>query len=144
MSTVAGAVATAIAAKITALSIPGATVVRRKKPSLPVGTEPLQIVVCVGDAVSIEALTATKDLITRPVAVCVISAGGKKTGDDDAFRGILEQIRVAVNQRNTFTGVPQFNRIDPTKEAPFDAAALKQDLNMGVIAFAVQTIEARA
>ncbi|MBA4191311.1 MAG: hypothetical protein C0467_25290 [Planctomycetaceae bacterium] len=140
---VAGAIADAIVTKINSLAIPSATVVKLKKPSLVMGDEPIKIVVSVGDSSAIEALTASKDLVTRPVAVTLFRAGGKVTGDDDADRTILEAIRVAVNARGTFSGVPQFNQIDVAREAAFDGAALKADINQGVELFSVQTIEAR-
>lgn len=141
---VAGAIADAIVAKVTGLALPGVTVSRRKTPSLAQGQEPPQIVVSIGEEGTIKPMTAKKDFVTYPVAVTIITAGGKKLADDETLRIWREQIRVAVNQRGTFSGVPQFNQIDPTGKAPFNAAALAKDLNYSVLVFSVQTIEARS
>lgn len=140
---VAGSIADAIVTKVTALAL-GPTVVRRKNPSLPQGADPPQIVVSVGEEGPYRPMTATKDFGTYPVAVTIVTGGGKKLLDDETLRGWRDQIRVAVNQRATFTSVSQFNQIDPTGKAPFNPAALAKDLNYSTLVFTVTTIETRS
>ncbi len=141
---VAGDIADAIKTTVTALSITGATVVRRKFPGLPQGKSPLEISVSVGEQGAIEPKSASEDFVTYPAAVAVVRAGEKKTGDDDEFRDILQSVRRAVNTREAFATVAEFDEVNVGRESPYDAAALRQaDLNLGVELFSVRTIEPR-
>jgi hypothetical protein len=140
---VAGAIADAIVAAVTALGL-GPTVVRRKAPSLPQGQDPPQIVVSVGEEGDVKPLTAKKDMVRYPVAVTIVTGGGKKLADDETLRLWREQIRTAINQRATFVSVPQFNQVDPSGKPPFNPAAMAKDLNYSMLVFTVSTREARS
>lgn len=140
---VAGDIADAIVTAVEGLALTGVTVVRRKTPSLPAGVDPPQVVVSVAEEGDIRPHTATKDLVRYPVAVTIVTGGGKKLADDDTVRDWRESIRVAVNTRATFSGVGEFNQVDPGGRAPFTAAALAKDLNHSVLVFTVTTREAR-
>jgi hypothetical protein len=141
---VAGDIADAVVTAVRGLSlVPSASVVRRKTPSLPQGVDPPQIVVSVGEENEITPLTSTKDRVRYPVSVTIVTGGGKKLADDDTVREWRESIRVAVNRRATFSGVSEFNQVDPGGKRPFDPGAMAKDLNYSVLTFTVTTREAR-
>jgi len=125
--------------------VDSAAVVRRKTPSLPHGTQPPQIVVTVAEEGDTEHLTAHLNQVTYPVAVTVVTGGGKKLLDDDTLRSWRQQIKAKVDdqQQATFAGVSQVDRVTAGGRAPFDPAALHGDLNYSVLTFAVEAVEAK-
>lgn len=141
---VAGNLADAIVTKVRTLSlVASASVVRRKTPSLPAGTDPPQIVVSIGEEGDVKPMTSAKDFVNYPVAVTIVTGAGKQLLDDETIRTWRASIRLAINTRSTFSGVTQFNKVSPTGKAPFNPAALAKDLNYSMLVFTVQTIEAR-
>jgi hypothetical protein len=138
-------VANAIVTAVQSLGlVPNASVAKRKTPSLPNGVDPPQIVVSVGEEGQVEALTARKNLVRYPVAVTIVTGGGKKLIDDETLRDWRGRIREAVDCEACFAGVDEFNQVDVAGKAPFNASALAKDLNYSVLLFTVQAIEPRS
>lgn len=140
---VATAVETAVTA-ISALTLAGFAVKRRKLPMLPDGENPPQVVVSVaeeGDAVPFEF--ENRVFVSYPVAVTLVTVGGKAMADDDTMRGYRESIRLAIDKPSIFAAVTGFHSVRSSGLVPFDAAALKQDYNFSVQVFTVGCIESR-
>ncbi|WP_439626027.1 hypothetical protein [Gemmata sp.] len=147
---VAGTIADAVVAAVTGLgwtagAPPAAVpVVKRKKPSLPSGKNPVEVVVSVGEEGAVRPLTGSKDRVKYPATVAIFTAGGKLTGEDEPLRLRREQVRKLVNTRAAFASVPGFNRVTPEGKNPYDPAALAHDLNMSVLVFTVEVDEPRS
>lgn len=146
---VAGDIADAVVTGVRALSlsgVPSSAVVRRKVPTLPHGASPPQVVVSVGAEPETEYLTAAANLNRYPVAVTIVTAGGKLLADDETVRAWRQSIRRRIDdlERTTFAAVTGFNRVTTGGRSPFDPAALSKDLNYSVQLFTVEVIEQRA
>jgi hypothetical protein len=143
---VAGDIADAIVTAVEALALTGVTVKRRKLPSLPQGEDPPQVVVSIGDEPDTEYLTAVENLNRYPVAVTIVTAGGKKLADDETLRTWRQSVRRTLDdlERTTFAAVTGFNRVTTGGKSPFNPQALAKDLNYSVQVFTVEVLEQRA
>lgn len=119
-------------------------VVKRKKPSLPNGTNPIEVVVSVGEEGEVRPMTGSKDWVRYPVTVAIFTAGGKLTGEDAALRDKRQEIRRAINTLAAFASVPGFNQVTPAGRAPYQSAAAGSDLNMSLLTFTVEVAEPRS
>jgi hypothetical protein len=142
---VAGDIADLVKTGITALALSSVTVKRRKTLSLPQGEDPPQVVVAVGDEPDTEYLTADENLNRYAVGVAILTAGGKKTGDDDTIRDWRQSIRRKIDdlERTTFATLTGFNRVTTGGRNPFNTAGLPKDLNVSIQVFTVEVLEAR-
>ncbi|MBA4192478.1 MAG: hypothetical protein C0467_31300 [Planctomycetaceae bacterium] len=118
-------------------------VARRKTPSLPSGKEPPAVVVVVGEEGNVEYLTARKYLVSYPVAVVYITAGGKLLGDDTTLRDRRIVIRNTIDKKSCFTSVTGFDSSSYGGRAPFNTNALNKDLNYSVQVFTISVQEDR-
>ncbi len=141
----------AIVTALRGLSLmPAENVLRRKTPSLPPGKDPPAIVVVVSDAGAegaTEPLTATEKINRYPTLVVIITAaGGKALADDDTVREWRNAVEDEIDDRElvTFAGLPGFNRVITTGQAPFDGSVIPKDLNYSAQTFNVEMIETRA
>jgi hypothetical protein len=147
---VAGNIADAVVTAVSALGWtagdpPAAVpVVKRKKPSMPSGKNPMEVVVSVGEEGEVRPMTGSQDWVKYPATVAIFTAGGKLTGEDADLRDKREELRLALNTRTAFATVPGFNRVTAEGKNPYDPAALAQDLNMSVYVFTVEVAEPRS
>jgi hypothetical protein len=145
MPSKAGLIADAAVAGVNALALSGApTAVKRKRPSLPQGTEPPQIVVCVQRRGPTEYLDNAHDMRTYEGQVAVITAGGELEGDDDTLRGWCESIAGKLEAWATWTGtVTTFNDVRLGELIQYDRAAGGKTLNYAVQRFTIESKEPR-
>lgn len=142
-------IADAAVAAIEALALDDdLTVVKRKTPSLPDGTEPPCVVVVVGEGGEegqTEPISATKKVNRYPVTVVIITAGGN-LADDETIREWRDQIEDALDDRarTTFSTVTGLNVVNTIGKAPFDGALIPRDLNYSAQTFNVEVIESRS
>ena len=139
---VAGAIADAVAAAVTALNW-GAPVTRRKTPSVPAGTTLPQVVVTVGEEGPVEPLTARSQLVRYPVSVVYATTGGRALADDAQLRDRREALRNLLFTASTYAAVTQFNSAEPVGKTPFDPSALALGVVYTEVVVTVETIEAR-
>lgn len=140
---VAEAIETAVIA-IPSLITAGFVVKRRKLPTLPDGQDPPQAVVSVAEEGDTEYLAfGGKVLIHYPAVVLLVTAGGKKLGDDDTLRGYRESVRKKVDDPTVFASVSQFHKVRSGGSSPFSPPALKQDYNYSLQTFTVTVVESR-
>lgn len=132
------------ATAVTALALAGVTVVKRKVPGVPEGGGALpQVVISVDGEGPVRKNDALTDMVSYPVAVTIVTAGGQKAGDDPVPRKWREQIRKKLQTRATFSGISGFNRVTTEGKAPFDPAALPKDFNFSTQVFTVEVRESR-
>lgn len=122
-----------------------ASIVRRKAPTLPIGTDPPAIVVTIGEEQQ-EHLTGATKLVTYPLLVTVFTGGGRKLQDDDTLRDWRESIREELDDRGrtTFTAVTGFNKSDFAGGVLYPPAALPKDVNAMALLFEIEVLEPRA
>lgn len=120
-------------------------VARRKRPDVPEGDTLglAQVVVSVGDPGPTEHLTSREKMRTYPVAVTIVTAGGRVAGDDMAVRAWRDRIDAAVDTRAAFAGLAGFCGVTAGGGAPFDQTALSKDFNYSIQTFRVSVSEAR-
>jgi len=100
--------------------------------------------VSVGEEGEFEYLTARKKSVTYPVAVTLVTKGGRKLDDDATLRGWREQVWAAVEARAAWSGLAGWNETLAGGKEPFDRAALPKDLNFSFLVFRVNVLENRA
>lgn len=144
MASLAGEYADAAVAGINALLLSGApTAVRRKRPTLPMGTEPPQIVVAVTRRGPTEYLDNAHDMRTYEGQVAVITTGGELEGDDDTLREWCEDIAWKLERWGTWTVVDEFNDVKLGELIQYDRQAGGRTLNYAVQRFTVESKEPR-
>lgn len=137
-----------VVAALTALAITtGAPAVlvpisRRKLPNLPEGKPPPEIVVSVGAYGRVEPIDATRDMVSYPMAVTIVTGGGK-AGYDATIDQWRQQIRRALQTRANYAALAGWNAVTTEGKEPFDPAALAKDFNYSVQVFTVEVLESR-
>jgi hypothetical protein len=140
---VSEAVGDAIGAAVAALALPGVTVARRKLPALPEGAVTPQVVVSIGAEGPVEPIDATRDLVSYPVAVTIVTATGAQAADDATVRDWRQRIRRKVQDVATWAAVSGWNAVRTEGKEPFDPQALPKDFNFSTQVFTVEVLESR-